>query len=133
MTDKKGSFFDQRDRLLEKKEKWNFACTQCESKQLEFHVLNKVYRPAIQDDYANLPESYQKRLSKLPTIIDLVLSTTQGANLDLQVVCQDCGETENGFYNNTDGRKKNVSPSVAELKKHLKNFYNYHEPLLWDE
>lgn len=131
MTNPKGSYTEQRDRLLEKRDKWDACCTQCKSQRLEYHVINRAYRPAIKDDFANLPIDMKVRFEKLPTLIDYVVARAQGANVDIQIRCMDCFHTESDFINITGGGERvAVNPSIARLKRYLQKFYDYYEDLI---
>lgn len=131
MSNPKGSYTEQRDRLLEKRDKWDACCTNCKSQHLEFHVLNRSYRPALKDNYENLPIDITSRLRGLPTLIDFAVARAQGANVDIQIQCLDCNQTESDFINvEPTGERVAVTPSIARLKKYLQKYYNYYEDLM---
>lgn len=121
----KGYFVDSSDKLLNQKDlvkdKWNFCCDKCNSKKIEIHLLNTVfkYKNTSNND---LPQNCIDYYKTIPLISKAIVDNYTRKGFIL-IECKNCRYIDNDFHNN--GIK--ATPDKNELKKFINDYYGITE------
>ena len=113
------------------KEEWNFSCPYCESSHLEISPIDVPYRPHDIHDFSDLPPNAAYYFSKLPTILEAIISCSEDVKgTSVCVGCVDCGMSVSGFVNLCNGALQPASVNKAKLRKYVRKFYGVNEVML---